>query len=122
MLGSQKAEGDGWTGARARAARGGYARKSTHVTSPQTSLVLNYCTLTPTDSVLTGPAAPALYLVGGHISLQQGVLLLQVLDVRKVFAVIVRSQVTFHFVQPQFNVLHIAVKLLLLVSLAELYS
>lgn len=72
--------------------------------------------------MFTGPAVPALYLVGGHIRLQQGVLLLQVLDVRKVFAVVVGSQVTFHFIQPQFNVLNVAVKLLLLVSLTELYS
>lgn len=57
-----------------------------------------------------------------HIGLQQGVLLLEVLDIGKVFAVIVRSQVTFHFVQPQFNVLNVAIKLLLLVSLTELYS
>ena len=57
-----------------------------------------------------------------HIGLQQGVLLLEVLDIGKVFAVIVRSQVTLHFVQPQLDVLNVAIKLLLLVSLAELYS
>ena len=49
-------------------------------------------------------------------------LLLEVLDIGKVFAVIVRSQVTLHFVQPQLDVLNVAIKLLLLVSLAELYS
>ena len=58
----------------------------------------------------------------GHIGLQQGVLLLQVLDVGEVFAVIVRGQVTLHFIQPQFNVLNVAVKLLLLVGFTKLYA
>lgn len=62
------------------------------------------------------------YLVGSHVRLQQGVLLLQVLHAGEVLAVIVRSQVTLHFVQPQFNVLYVAIELLLLVSLAEFYS
>lgn len=101
---------------------GGYVRKLTHFLPPHTSLVLSYCILQPPDAALTGPAVPALYLVGSHVRLQQGVLLLQVLDIRQVFAVIVGSQVTFHLIQPQLNVLHVAVKLLLLVSLTELYS
>ena len=62
------------------------------------------------------------YLVSCHVSLQQGVLLLEVLDIGEVFAVVVRGQMTFHFRQPQLDVLNIAVKLLLLVSLAELYA
>lgn len=57
-----------------------------------------------------------------HVSLQQGMLLLEVLDVGEVFAVVVRGQMTFHFVQPQLDVLNVAVKLLLLVSLTELYA
>lgn len=48
-------------------------------------------------------------------------LLLEVLDIGKIFAIIVRSQVTFHFIQPQLNILNIAVELLLLVRLAKLY-
>jgi len=60
-------------------------------------------------------------LVSSHIRLQQGMLLLEVLDIGKIFAIIVRSQVTFHFIQPQLNILNIAVELLLLVRLAKLY-
>lgn len=60
--------------------------------------------------------------MGSHVRLQQGVLLLQVLHAGEVLAVIVRSQVTLHFVQPQFNVLYVAIELLLLVSLAKFYS
>ena len=63
-----------------------------------------------------------LYLVSGHVSLQQGMLFLEVLDVGEVFAVVIRGQMTFHFVQPQLDVLNVAVKLLLLVSLTELYA
>lgn len=49
-------------------------------------------------------------------------LLLEVLDVGEVFAIVVRGQMTFHFIQPQLDVLNVAVKLLLLVSLTELYA
>lgn len=48
-------------------------------------------------------------------------LLLEVLDVGKVFAIIVRSQMTFHLIQPQLNIFDVAVELLLLVGLAKLY-
>lgn len=60
------------------------------------------------------------YLVGSHVSLQQRVLLLQVLDAGQVLAVVVRGQVALHLVQPQLDVLHVPVELLLLVGLAEL--
>lgn len=60
--------------------------------------------------------------MGGYVGLQQRMFLLQVLDVGKIFAIIVRSQVTFHLIEPQFNILDVAVKLLLLVGLAEFDS
>lgn len=59
--------------------------------------------------------------MSSHVSLQQGMLLLEVLDVGKVFAIIVRSQMTFHLIQPQLNIFDVAVELLLLVGLAKLY-
>ena len=60
------------------------------------------------------------YLVSGHVGLQQGVLLLQVLDAGQVLAVVVGGQLALHLVQPQLDVLHVAVELLLLVGLAQL--
>lgn len=56
----------------------------------------------------------------GHVGLQQGVFFLQVLDAGQVFTVIVRSQVTLDLVEPELDVLHITVKLLLLVSFTQL--
>lgn len=60
------------------------------------------------------------YLVSSHVGLQQGVFLLQVLDTGQVFAVVVRSQVALHLIQPQLDVLHVPVELLLLVGLPQL--
>ena len=60
------------------------------------------------------------YLVRGHVGLQQGVLLLQVLDAGQVLAVVVRGQLALHLVQPQLDVLHVPVELLLLVGLTQL--
>ena len=58
--------------------------------------------------------------MGSHISLQQGVFLLQVLHRGQVFAVVVGGQVTFDLVEPQLDVLHVPVELLLLVGLTQL--
>lgn len=58
--------------------------------------------------------------MSGDISLQQSVLLLQVLDTGQVFAIVVRGQVALHLVQPQLDVLHVPVELLLLVGLTQL--
>lgn len=55
-----------------------------------------------------------------HVGLQQGMLLLQVLDARQVFPVVVRGQVTFDLIEPELNVLHVPVELLLLVGLPQL--
>lgn len=68
----------------------------------------------------TPPNRP--HLVSSHIRLQQGMFLLEVLHIGQIFSVVVGSQVTFHFVQPELNVLHVAIELLLLVSLAQLYA
>lgn len=58
--------------------------------------------------------------MGSNVSFQQSVLLLQVLHAGQVFAIVVRGQVALHLVQPQLDVLHVAVKLLLLVGLTQL--
>lgn len=58
--------------------------------------------------------------MSGYVGLQQGLLLLQVLDARQVFTKVIGGQVSFHFVQPELNVLHVPVELLLLVGLTQL--
>lgn len=63
---------------------------------------------------------PDPYLVGSDVSLQKSVLLLQVLHAGQVFAVVVGRQVALHLVQPELDVLHVAVELLLLVGLTQL--
>ena len=60
------------------------------------------------------------YLMCSNVSFQQSVFLLQVLNTGQVFPVVIRSKVAFHFIEPQFNVLHIAVELLLLVGFTQL--
>lgn len=60
------------------------------------------------------------YLVGSNVSLQQSVFLLQVLHAGQVFAIVVGGQVALNLVQPQLDVLHVTVELLLLVGLTQL--
>lgn len=77
-----------------------------------------YCTTSPNTTERN--AMKAAHLVSSHVSLQQGMLLLQVLNTGQVFAIVIGGQVTLHFIEPQLDVLHVTVKLLLLVGFTQL--
>lgn len=62
----------------------------------------------------------SVYLVSSHVCLQKCMFLLQVLDAGQVFSIVIWSQVALDLVQPQLDVLHVPVELLLLVGFTQL--